>query len=125
MKKLIAFIIILIVGATMYFTTPDKKAHKEAMMTAIREYVDEEADNRLGDNVLSDLSKVFANNSIKALLGAKLKLHDYVFLNTTTMRIDGKEKLLSVGLLGHVFTFDKEMLQKNLNHADGKEDDTN
>ena len=41
MKKLIGVVIILGVAILMTLTVPDKKAHKEAMMKAIKEYVDE------------------------------------------------------------------------------------
>ncbi len=123
MKKLFTIIAIVVLGVLMFFTAPDKKTHKKAMMEAIKEYVDQEAEERLGDNILADLSKTLANNSIKAVLNYKLKLHDYYLFNTTTIHMDGKEQLTSVGLLGHVFTFDKEMLEKRLEKAaDLKED---
>ncbi len=123
MKKLFPIIAIVAIGVVMFFTTPDKNTHKKAMMEAIKEYVDEEAEERLGKNILADLSKTLANNSIKAVLNYKLKLHEYYLFNTTTIHMDGKEQLTSVGLLGHVFTFDKEMLEKRLEKAaDLKED---
>ncbi len=123
MKKLLTIIIFLLVAVLMTQTLPDKKAHKAAMMEAVKDYVDEEAQNRLGDNILADLSKVFANNSIKAVLSVKLKLHNYYLFNTTSMRIDGKDQLMSVGLLGHVFTFDKEMLRERLEEAEKPDND--
>ena len=123
MKKLLIIIIVLLAAVLMTQTLPDKKAHKAAMMEAVKDYVDEEAKNRLGDNILADLSKVFANNSIKAVLGVKLKLHNYYLFNTTSMHIDGKDQLMSVGLLGHVFTFDKEMLRERLEEAEKPDND--
>ena len=41
MKKLIAIIIIVGIAILMSQTVPDKRAHKLAMMKAIKEYVDE------------------------------------------------------------------------------------
>ncbi len=123
MKKLLSIIIVLLIAVLMVLTTPDKKAHKAAMMEAIQEYVEEEAESRLGKNVLADLSSVLANNSIKALLNYKLKLHDYYLFTTTTMRMDGKDQLMSVGLFRHVFTFDKEMLKERLQKAENSDDE--
>ncbi len=122
MKKLLSIIIVLLIAIVMILTTPDKKAHRAAMMEAIQEYVEEEAESRLGKNILADVSSVLANNSIKALLNYKLKLHDYYLFTTTSMRLDGKDQLMSVGLLGHVFTFDKEMLKEKLQKAENSED---
>lgn len=117
MKKLLTAIILLLCAILMTQTVPDKKAHKTAMMEAIKEYVGEEAENRLGDNILADISKVLANNAIRATISAKLKVHNYYLFNTTSMHMDGKDQLMSVGLLGHVFTFDKKMLRERLNKA--------
>ena len=43
MKKLLFLVLIVGVAIIMSLTKPDKKAHKEAMMKAIAEYVDDEA----------------------------------------------------------------------------------
>ena len=64
---------------------------------------------RFGKNVV--------NKAIELALGSKLKLDDYYLFNTTHVRMDGKDKLLSVGMFGHVFTFDKEMLRDALEEA--------
>ncbi len=121
MKKLLILIVFLLTALLMVFTNPDKKAHKNAMMEAIGEYVQEETESRLGNNVLADLSSVLANNSAKAFLNYKLKHHDYYFFSTTSMKMDGKEQLMSVGLFGHVFTFDKEMLEEHLEKAENSD----
>lgn len=55
MKKLLIGIIVIVAVVAMAKTVPDKKAHKKAMMEAVKEYVDEEATERMGDNVLTDL----------------------------------------------------------------------
>ena len=63
------------------------------------------------------------NNTIELVLGGKLKVHNYYLFNTTTMHINGKDELTSVGILGHVFTFDKDMLRERLQEADSTEDE--
>lgn len=125
MKKIIVIIIVLVVALLMTQTVPDKASHKTAMMEAIKDYVEEEAENRLGDNIFADLSKVLANNSIKVVLNTKLKEHNYYLFNTTSMRLKGKDQLMSVGLLGHVFTFDKEMLRERLKEAEKPDNGNN
>ncbi len=117
MKRTLAIIIVLILALLMVFTTPEKNTHKQVMMEVVKDYVDEEAEKRLGDNIFADLGKIMANNSAKDILENKLRLHDYFFFNTTTMHLDGNDYLMSVGILNHVFTFDKETLQKRLDEA--------
>lgn len=117
MKKLLSVVIVLLVAVLMAMTVPDKQAHKEAMMKAVDEYVTEEAQDMLGDNVLSKLGKSVAVKTIELALNSKLEVHNYVLLNTTSVHLKGKDQLLSVGMFGHVFTFDKEMLREKLEEA--------
>ena len=124
MKKLLTLVIILLIAVLMTQTVPDKKAHKEAMMKAIKEYVDEKAEEKgFGNNVLTKIGKAVVNTGIEVALNTKLKVHNYYLLNTTTVHMDSKDQLLSVGLLGQVITFDKEMLKERLEKADKTEDE--
>jgi hypothetical protein len=79
--------------------------------------VAEEAESRFGDNVLTNLGKSVAVKTIELALNSKLEVHNYVLLNTTSVHLKGKDQLLSVGMFGHVFTFDKEMLREKLEEA--------
>ena len=93
-------------------------------MKAIKEYVDEKAEeNGFGNNVLTKIGKAVVNTGIEVALNTKLKVHNYYLLNTTTVHMDGKDQLLSVGLLGQVITFDKEMLKERLEKADKVEEE--
>ena len=115
MKKLIGLVIVVVIAFVMAMTVPDKKAHKSAMMKAVKEYVDEEAAKRgFGDNVLSNLGKGIVNKTVEVALNSKLHVNNYLIFNTTHVKLDGKKKTLSLGLLGHVFTFDKKMLRDAL-----------
>ena len=119
MKKLLFLILIVGVVILMALTKPDKKAHKEAMMKAIAEYVDDKAeDSGLGNNVLTDLGKGLVRSTISLAMDLKLKLDDYFVANATHIRLNGEDKMLSLGLFGKVITFDKEMLRNALENGD-------
>lgn len=113
-------IIVIVAVVAMAKTVPDKKAHKEAMMEAVKEYVDEEATERMGDNVLTDLGKGIVTKTIEVALNSKLEVDNYLVCNTTHVKMDGETQILSLGILGHVFTFDKQMLRDAL-EASAKE----
>ena len=98
-------------------TVPDKKAHKEAMMEAVKEYINEEAEEKFGDNVLTGIGKSVVVKTIEVVLNTKLKVDDYYLFNTTHVRLNGENKVLSLGIFGKVITFDKEMLRENLEAA--------
>ena len=117
MKKYLLIIIVLLVAVLMVLTVPDKAKHKEAMMEAINEYVEEEAVDKLGDNVLARLGKGVIVKTIETALNSKLKIENYYLFNKTYVRLDGEDQMLSLGMFGHVFTFDKEMLREKLEEA--------
>lgn len=117
MKKYLLIIIVLLVAVLMVLTVPDKAKHKEAMMEAINEYVEEEAVEKLGDTVLARLGKGVIVKTIETALNSKLKIENYYLFNKTYVRLDGEDQMLSLGMFGHVFTFDKEMLREKLEEA--------
>ena len=119
MKKLLALVIVLLLAVLMTQTVPDKKAHKQAMMEAVRDYIDEEAENRgISNNGLTRLGKNVVGKVIEAAISSKLKVDNYYLFNTTHVKLKGKNKTLSLGMLGHVFTFDKKMLREALEEGE-------
>ena len=117
MKKLLGVIIVLLVAVLMALTVPDKQKHKEAMMKAISEYVEEEAVEKLGDNILSKLGKGVVVKTAEVALNSKLKVDNYYLFNTTHVRLKGQAQTLSLGLFGQVITFDKKMIREKLEEA--------
>ena len=121
-KKILIGIALVALAITMGRTVPDKKAHKEAMMEAVRAYVDDEAiEHGLGDNILTDLGKGIVNKTIEVALNSKLEVDNYFLFNTTHVELGDETKTLSLGVFGHVFTFDKEMLRDALEEAAAQE----
>lgn len=118
MKKLLVTIIVLLVAVLMVLTAPDEQKHKDAMMASVKEFVDQEAQDRgFKENVLTKLGKSAVNQAAKTALNAKLKFNNYYLFNTTHVRLDGENQLLSFGIFGQVITFDKEMLKEKLEEA--------
>ena len=60
---------------------------------------------------------VKAGGSADPALNSKLKVNNYYVLNTTHVRLNGKNQVLSLGVFGHVFTFDKKMLREKLEES--------
>ena len=84
----------------------------------MEEYVEEEAENRgFSDNMLTNLGKNVVIKTIQTALNSKLKVNNYYLLNTTYIRLNGKNQMLSLGVFGHVFTFDKKMLREKLEES--------
>jgi hypothetical protein len=118
MKKILWIVIVVLVGVVMYITAPSEEKHKEVMMKAVREYIDEEAANRgFKDNGITRLGKNVVAQAVKTALNSKLKFDNYYLFNMTHVKLDGENKTLSLGIFGKVITFDKDMLRENLEEA--------
>jgi hypothetical protein len=118
MKKILWLVVLLLVALLMVVTAPAEEKHKEAMMEAVKAYVDEEAAERgFADNGVTRLGKSVVVQAVKTALNSKLRFDNYYLFNMTRVRIGGEDKMLSLGLFGHVFTFDKDMLRENLEEA--------
>lgn len=118
MKKLLFAIIVIGVAILMTQTLPDKKEHKRAMMDAVRELVEERANEKgVADNAITRIGKNLVSKSIEAGLSAKLRMNNYFLFNTTHIKTGGEDKLLSVGVLGQVITFNKDMLRNALEES--------
>ncbi|MBQ9636628.1 MAG: DUF4359 domain-containing protein [Prevotella sp.] len=118
MKKLLFLIVVLAIAILMALTVPDKTAHKTAMMKAVKEYIDEEAASMgMADNGFSRMAKNVVGKTIEGVLGSKLKVDNYYLFNTTHVKMGDNSKLLSVGVFGHVFTFNKKMLREALEES--------
>lgn len=124
LKFLLTIAILLMIVVIMAQTVPDKDRHKEAMMEAVTEFVESESSERgIADNALTRIGKSVVVKAVETALNSKLRMHEYYVLNTTYVVLRGEEQLLSVGVLGMVFTFDKEMLHEKLQEAlEGKEE---
>ena len=121
MKKILGLVLVVGIAILMTLTRPDKKAHKEAMMKAVKEYVDEKAEESgFGDNGITRFGKGIVNKTIEAALGTVLKIDDYYLFNTSHVKTSKGNKILSVGLFGQVITFNKDMIRDALEQA--KED---
>ena len=100
--------------ALLLFTRPDRKDHIGSITTACEQYAHEAIDNSLlgGMSITSDGGKWLTSKVIDEFVDYHLSLHDYFILNVGKMELNGDKKTVSVGILGHVFTFDKEDVAK-------------
>ncbi len=118
-KALIAIIVVLIVGAAAVVTCPDKQAHKDAIMAVVNEKVNEEL--KTDDEDMMGLSVLFGSLSSRIAGGVvenRLVVKNHFLWSTGKIQnLSGEYIMISVGVFGHVFTFDKEDLDEAIDDA--------
>ena len=118
-KALIAIIAVLIVGAAAVVTCPDKQAHKDAIMAVVNEKINE--DLKTDDADFQGLSALFGSigSSIAGgIIENRLVVKNHFLWSMGEFQnLDGEYNQISVGVFGHVFTFNKEDLDKAFDNA--------
>lgn len=119
---LLAALILAILFATMVFTCPDRQKHEEAIQEVTKAWVGDKVDENMGN--ITGMGGVFGdliNKALKELTGfgtdkvisSYLDVTNYLVCSVGHMSIgNNEEKMVSLGLFGHVFTFGKEDIEK-------------
>lgn len=119
---LLAALILAILFATMVFTCPDRQKHEEAIQEVTKAWVGDKVDENMGS--ITGMGGVFGdliNKALKELTGfgtdkvisSYLDVTNYLVCSVGRMSIgNNEEKMVSLGLFGHVFTFGKEDIEK-------------
>lgn len=117
MKKL--FILALIVGAgvLMFATCPDRKDHQEAIKAAVADYLEEEISILPAgvEDVVNSVGIPIAGTVLDVVMKNKLKVNNYYLFSIGEVTHKGENKKVSFGILGHVFTLDKDDVRDIVN----------
>lgn len=104
--------------ALMVFTCPSSDQHKETLSETIAETVtdvsqnDSLTDNETINNVMRTIANNFTRKVVQTAVNNLLSVDNYVLFSVGKVHYANEQYVVSVGLLGHVFTVDKEDLKK-------------
>lgn len=119
MKKLLLFILILVaVAGVCVVTCPDKAAHSEALKdlvnTVLTEELAEGESESETDAGFVAFGSMLGTGLAGIVLDNTLKVENHFVCSVGTITYDGKTKIVSIGILNHVFTADKEDFKQAL-----------
>lgn len=107
----------LAVVAAVFFllliTCPGTDKHCRAVSDEVAEAITQKVggDNS-GDSFAGMFGSMLATRFVDAIVGQMVTVDDYYIFSVGKVRFAGKEKAVSFGILGHVFTFDSADLNK-------------
>lgn len=117
MKKLLLFIVIIAIALVGVITCPQKDAHKDALMKLVNVALDTE----LYKNTKSEEEMGFAlfgsilgSGIAEIIIDKKLLVDNYFVCSIGRVVFEGKEKIVSIGFLNHVFTMPEDKLKEEL-----------
>ncbi len=104
--------------ALLVFTCPSTNQHKETLSETIAETVTDAAqadsltDNDEINKVMQTIANNFTRKVVQTAVNNLLSVNNYVLFSVGKVHYANEQYVVSVGLLGHVFTVDKEDLKK-------------
>lgn len=117
MKKLLLFILILVaVAGICVVTCPDKEAHSEALKDLVNTALTEELAEGVSESDAGFVAfgSMLGTGLAGIVLDNTLKVENHFVCSMGTITYDGKTKIVSIGILNHVFTADKEDFKQAL-----------
>ena len=115
MKKVITVLVLVaLVCAVAVVTCPDKQAHQDAIMSVVNEKINdelqtEEADLQALSAWVGSLGSTLASSVVDNRLTVK---NHFLWSSGEFKDLEGNSSRVSVGVFGHVFTFDREDLDR-------------
>lgn len=85
-------------------TCPDSGQHRDAVGDEVNRLLSAQLDSTMGDGVLGSIMKPVGGWLVDAYVLAELDVHNWLLFSYGTIEKDGETRLVSLGVLGHVFT---------------------
>lgn len=104
--------------ALLVFSCPDERAHKEALTDATTNAItlategDSAEDNHLLSKAFQIIGKTLATKVMGEALDRLVEVDNHLVYSTGKINLGGKEHLVSIGVLGHVFTVNQMILNR-------------
>jgi hypothetical protein len=107
---IISLLVIISILVVLVLTCPKKDQHVEALMENITYVLGDAA----GEDDLKLLGSVIGSAIAKPVVNSFLVVDDMVIFSIGHIEYDGQDNIVSVGVLGHVFTASKEQIKSQL-----------
>ena len=109
MKKFFIYAILLVVVSfVLVATCPSKKAHCEAIQGVLSGAINKEMDQSRIDETMASIGTMLAVNAVNEYLNSSLIVRDHTLYNVGVVSYKGEFRMVSVGVLNHVFTISED-----------------
>ncbi|EFN90854.1 hypothetical protein HMPREF9018_0677 [Prevotella amnii CRIS 21A-A] len=119
---LIGFISLVVILLILCFTCPSKDDHKKALTDVITQTLDDAKQKLNDDSDLTGIDQTFTtmflssiDQVVKSSIDSLLKVNNYGVFSIGKINFAGQEKIVSLGILNHVFTLDKQDIEQEIN----------
>ena len=112
MKKLIGLAIFIGLIVFLYSSCPDKDDHTEALSDSVTEIISSQVPG-MDANTLSSIEGM--DDILKWVGNNMVDVDNYFVFSLGKMDLGGEEQVVSLGIGGHVFTFNDKIVKEGAN----------
>ncbi|GEM_PF-770669 len=121
-KLLLATLILVIVLGVLAVTCPSRQEHKDAISQSTHQWVNEKmaaVDEQWGGlaSVLTGAIEWVSGQGIDFVVDQYLDVDNYGVCSVGRINVGDKSKIVSLGVLNHIFTFDKDDVDRFMVNA--------
>ena len=118
MRNFLLFtLIIVFISGFCVISCPDKEAHSEAIMENVNELIDEEATKDVtneSEKALALLASSLVSGISNLVIDSRLSVNNYFLFSIGRVTFEGESRIVSIGVLNHVFTDINDNLKKEI-----------
>lgn len=118
MRNFLLFILIIVfISGFCVISCPDKEAHSEAIMENVNELIDEEATKDVtneSEKALALLASSLVSGISNLVIDSRLSVDNYFLFSIGRVTFEGESRIVSIGMLNHVFTDINDNLKKEI-----------
>lgn len=111
--------IVALLAAVLAITNPDKRAHCNAISSVTKDWTQDKIDDFLGGGLVSGLTKMVTAPLMSEVINGVVDVDNYGLCSVGHIDIGNNKTNVSFGIMGHVFTFNKNQIDEKINEAIG------
>jgi len=111
-------IVAIILIAVLVVTTPSREDHLNTIKDVTREWMSATIDdNGIGGSIFGEMAKWVGGSGVDLVINQMFTYDNYIVCSVGTLNYGTRSKHVSLGILGHVFTFDKDDINTAIKRA--------
>lgn len=118
----VTLFIIGVLAIILAVTNPDKKAHCRAISSVTKDWTNEKIEDLGGTGIIGAIIKIGSTQALNFSVDKLIDVDNYVLCSVGYIDTGGDKSRVSFGIMGHVFTFDKNQIDEKIKEAIGIDD---
>ena len=113
--------IVAVLACVLAITNPDEKDHCRAIASVTKDWSKDKIENITGGGVLGSVTNMVTGPIVSEIVDGIVKVDNYGLFSLGHIDLGDSSTKVSFGIMGHVFTFNKNQLDAKIEEAIGIE----